>query len=123
MPGMSRLRLALAALLLIWPPLTGALAEAAGVSLAHHHCDNAWHGHDHDGHDGDSHGHSAVNDAECPGALNLDPATCDDCGIVAVALLPLTFDLAPGLGFAFGASRAPASRPHAAHTRFRPPIA
>jgi hypothetical protein len=115
MAAMRHLRVALAALFLIWPPLTGALAQAAGVSLAHHHCENDWHAH------GDA--QVPAGDADHgAGAVNLDPVTCDDCGSLSVALPPFTIDLAPRLAFAFGESAAPAARPHHARTGFRPPI-
>jgi hypothetical protein len=80
---MSRLRLLIAALLLVWSPLSGAVAQSLGMTLSHHHCNDVWH--DHAGTNG-----VVVKGDECGSkAIDLEASSCDDCQFV-LAALPLT---------------------------------
>jgi hypothetical protein len=82
---MRAIRILLAAVLLVWAPLSGALAAALGVSTAHHHCDNAWHGH--------AEGRVAAENPTDHHRLNVDPYSCDDCHIVMAAIPPAVIAL------------------------------
>ncbi len=82
-PFMNRLRVIIAALLLMWSPLSGAIAQSLGTTLAHHHCNDVWH--DHAGTNG-----VVVKGDDCGSkAIDLDASSCDDCQFV-LAALPLS---------------------------------
>ena len=113
--GMKAVRILIAAVLLVWSPLSGALAAALGSPVSHHHCDDVWHGHD--GHNG------IVAEAaeDCgSGAVNADPWNCSDCQIVQAALpTPELFLMRPPTP-QFQESAAVAAQTHVVFSLFRP---
>jgi hypothetical protein len=80
---MNRIRALIAALLLVWSPFSGVIAEAFGATLEHHHCNDVWHDH------ADTHGVVVKGDDCATRGIDLDAASCDDCQF-AFAAIPAT---------------------------------
>ncbi|MCB2108036.1 MAG: hypothetical protein KDE14_10065 [Rhodobacteraceae bacterium] len=113
---MKMIRLIVMSLVLIWPPLSGAVAAGLGYTAAHHHCDNVWHGHDG--------GIVAVGAefADCGLGTDGDVFNCHDCGLMFIAMAVTTVDIGepgrPTFRTAHGAPSRPTPRP----SYLRPPI-
>lgn len=118
---MSKLRILIAAMLLVWSPLSGAVAAALGTSLSHHHCDDAWHGHDHS----DAHGSDIVMAyEECASRdISTDAWACDDCQPVFAAIAPLQTTLAHPPLTPFHLAESSAAQNIVVFSLFRPPKA
>ncbi|MBL8643446.1 MAG: hypothetical protein JNK21_05900 [Rhodospirillaceae bacterium] len=84
---MSRFRVLIAALLLVWSPLSGALANSIGANLSHHHCDNVWHNH------ADTAGVVTAGEDCATRSVNLDAWLCDDCQFFVAGLPSLQLNL------------------------------
>jgi hypothetical protein len=114
---MKTIRLLLAAALLVWAPCSGAFAAMLGVNLAHHHCDNAWHGHDGDAQVVPAH------DPRDAGHANVDPFSCDDCHVVLAALPVTPFAIAATPAHDYAADTTSPAQNVVGVSLFRPPRA
>lgn len=111
---MRRLAIALIGLLLVLPPLAGAMASALGYTTAHHHCHNPMHG----------------DEAQTPtpqpthhddNAPLSDPFQCDDCHIAmaAIVVVPMILPVRPVVSF--DSDFAKSLQPRTTRPLFRPP--
>lgn len=87
--------LGLMALILVFPPITGAVAASFGIDLSHHHCGSDVHDSMVSHHDGDHTEpsvlskpvpHSDSDHLESHGATESDPYQCDQCHVALAAL-------------------------------------
>ncbi|MDX2145746.1 MAG: hypothetical protein SFV19_20500 [Rhodospirillaceae bacterium] len=115
---MKPIRVFLAAMLLVWAPFSGAVGASLGVNLAHHHCDNAWHGH----------GDAALSTQAVPahdtadvGHANNDPFSCEDCHIVMAALPAAGFMIEAPVPSVGAADTTATAQNVVAVSLFRPP--
>ena len=109
--------LVLMAVILVFPPLTSAVAEGLGIELAHHHCQS---------HEFDTSHTDTGLDADHTGRhgnAETDPFQCDQCHI---ALAAITSDIPLGIGaetLSPEAHPAMALLPVRTPPAFKPPIA